>query len=193
MAASMNQNAKILIVDDMPEILESLRRTLNLGDYDLTCIDDPEQAIGLLHNQSFDVLLSDVDMPEVDGHVVMQYARTLQPSMIRIFLTGSGEMAAAVKAINEGEVHRFVRKPYRPEELRSVVAEALERKEELDRVSAVSARAQRKRQLYAQLEVEHPGITEIMLLEGGVYVVGTDTIDETARSIGMSDPTRASQ
>ncbi len=106
--------------------------------------------------------------------------------MIRVFVTGAGNLDAAVRAINEGEVHRFVRKPFDANNLRSLVREALDRKEELDIVSEASARARRRRQLYQHLEAEHPGITDLHL-EDEVYIVDSTRVLQSAPTLGLEE------
>jgi DNA-binding NtrC family response regulator len=186
MASRINDKWSILIVDDDQHILDSLRRTLAREEFDLTCVNDPQSAIDLMSQKSFDLLLSDIDMPGISGHEVMKTANRLQPKMIRVFVTGRSGMETAVRAINEGEVHRFVRKPFQAEDLRELVRAALDRKAELDLVSEASSRTHRRSQLFEQLEIEHPGITKVSLDENGVYVVKTEAISQVAESVGLT-------
>jgi len=132
-------------------------------------------------------MLCDVDMPVMSGHEVMAKAYSLQPSMIRIFVTGAGDIDAAVRAINEGEVHRFVRKPFDAVSLRNLIHEALDRKNEIEIVSEASSRVLRRRQLYSQLNAEHPGITDIEYDALGAYVIDTDRISDVAGRLGFSE------
>ncbi len=180
-----SQTPKILIVDDNRDVLASLRRTLRRCAFDVTCIDQPELAVEALEREKYDLMLCDIDMPVLNGHEVMAKAHELQPAMIRVFVTGAGNMDAAVRAINEGEVHRFVRKPFDANNLRNMVREALERKEELEIVSEASARARRRRQLYESLEAEHPGITDVSFDPNGVHVVDATRVGEVARTLGL--------
>lgn len=186
MASRMNHKWSILIVDDDQYILDSLRRTLARDEFDLTCVNDPQSAIDLMSQEGFDLLLSDIDMPGISGHEVMKNAQRLQPKMIRVFVTGGAGMETAVRAINEGEVHRFVRKPFRAEDLRELVRAALDRKAELDLVSEASSRTDRRKHLFEQLEIEHPGITEVKLDDDGVYLVKTEAISIVAESVGLT-------
>tara|TARA_R110002096_G_scaffold416429_1_gene618882 strand:+ start:34552 stop:35121 length:570 start_codon:yes stop_codon:yes gene_type:complete len=183
----MSGTPRLLIVDDNRDVLASLRRTLRRCAFDLTCIDQPKLAIEALERESFDLMLCDIDMPELNGHDVMAQARELQPAMVRVFVTGAGNMDAAVRAINEGEVHRFVRKPFDANNLRNLIREALERKDELEIVSEASARARRRRQLYDHLEAEHPGITELAFDDSGVHIVDASRIPDVARMLGMEE------
>lgn len=182
----MSSTPKLLIVDDNRDVLASLRRTLRRCDYELSCVSDPLEAVRLMENETFDLLLSDLDMPVMSGHEVMTRAVELQPKMVRVFVTGAGSIDAAVRAINEGEVHRFVRKPFDAQELRNLIGDALERKAELDLASEAGVRARRRKQLYEHLQSEHPGILEFNLDSEGAYVVDTCGLDVVAQSVGLS-------
>ena len=186
MAAGMTQQPKVLIVDDNRDVLASLRRTLRRCAFSLFCVDTAQDALHLLETESFDLLLSDIDMPGMDGHALMERARALQPTMIRVFVTGAGSMDAAVRAINEGEVHRFVRKPFDAENLRQLVTDGIARKAELDMASQAGQRAGRRKQLYLHLESEHPGITTIDREADGTYVVDCDSVAARAAQMGLS-------
>ncbi len=181
----MSDQPKILIVDDNKDVLASIRRTLRRCDFELTCIDEPTLAVQRLEEESFDLMLCDIDMPVMNGHEVMAKAYELRPAMVRVFVTGAGNMDAAVRAINEGEVHRFVRKPFDANNLRNLIQEALDRKEELDIASEASARARRRRQLYAQLELEHPGITAVQFDEEGHYEVDVVRALDVVATVGL--------
>jgi two-component system probable response regulator PhcQ len=182
---SMSATKRLLIVDDNRDVLASLRRTLRRCNFDLTCVDNPQEAVRLMGEETYDLLLSDLDMPVMSGHEVMAHAVALQPKMVRVFVTGAGSIDAAVRAINEGEVHRFVRKPFDAVGLRELIRDALDRKVELDIASEASARARRRRQLYQQLESEHPGITRFGLDADGLYVVDTHALPDLALAMGL--------
>lgn len=183
----MNQNRarSILVVDDNPEVVKGILRLLRREPYELVSTTDPREALELLAARAFDLLLSDVDMPFLSGHEVTRRAREISPHTVRVLVTGTGTLDAAVRAINEGEVHRFVRKPFEADELREVVAEALARKAELDLVAEADQRARRRRLLFGELEVEHPGITTVERDENGAYVVDTERARDAAHRLGL--------
>src|SRR5690606_7004110 len=116
-------------------------------------------------------LISDIDMPAMDGLELVRQVRVLHPDVVRVLLTGHATYDAARRAINEGEVHRFLTKPFDPAELRRVVGEAMARRAELARRSRSAVDAERARALHAQLELEHPGITLLPRDPRGAYMV----------------------
>ena len=86
----MNQNARILLVDDEASIRLTLGALLERTGYDVTSADGGEQAVQLLERQAFDLLLTDLKMPGMDGMQVVAAARQCQPDVAVIVLTGHG-------------------------------------------------------------------------------------------------------
>ncbi|HEY8145459.1 MAG TPA: response regulator [Kofleriaceae bacterium] len=161
----------ILAIDDDPEILQSLRRALSGIGCPVLTTEDADQVFAILEDQPIDLLISDIDMPAMNGLELVRRVRTIHPDVVRILLTGHATFDAARRAINEGEVHRFLSKPFDPAELRSVVADGLARRQELARRSRSGVEADRRRALHAQLESEHPGITKLKRDPAGAYVI----------------------
>ena len=171
----MTSKRCILLVDDDADMLGAVRRAVRCADYDIRSTTDPKQAAEWLEKDSFDVIVSDVDMPDLTGHDLMKIAHRACPETIRILLTGAATLESAAKAINEGEVHRYIRKPFDAKSLRETIRQAISRKHELSIATRASRRAQRKHQLLAQLEQEHPGITTVQRDASGAYVCGLHT------------------
>jgi response regulator RpfG family c-di-GMP phosphodiesterase len=117
--------ARILLVDDEPHVLEAATRLLRTR-YDVT------QAIGgtagiaaLEAGPPYDVLVTDMRMPEVDGVAVLQAARRIAPDTTRILLTGHADLTAAIAAVNDGAVFRFLTKPCSPDVMQRALAEGV--------------------------------------------------------------------
>ena len=161
----------ILAIDDDPEILSSLRRALTGIGCPVLTTEDADQVFAILEDQPIDLLISDIDMPAMNGLELVRRVRTIHPDVVRVLLTGHGTYDAARRAINEGEVYRFLSKPFDPGELRKTVSDALARRQELARQSRVGVQADRRRSLHAQLELEHPGITKLKRDAAGAYLV----------------------
>lgn len=165
----------ILIVDDEAEILESLRRTLRKEPWRVLTTTSPDEAVQLLEGQSIDLLISDIDMPSMTGLELVACARRAQPDVVRILLTGAASLESALRAINDGEVHRYLTKPWDKDELKSTIRGALDRLEELRRVARADLHVGTRERLLSELEREHPGIQDIHV-EDGVYVLDADRL-----------------
>ena len=110
----MPQCAKILIVDDDPAVLDALRRSLGRC-YDLETALGPEQGLAALaDNGPFAVIISDLRMPGLSGVEFLRRAKAMAPEAVALMLTGHGDLDAAMEAINEGHIFRFLTKPCPP-------------------------------------------------------------------------------
>ncbi|MBI5278004.1 MAG: response regulator [Burkholderiales bacterium] len=119
------KKGSVLCVDDEPNILRSLHWMLH-KEYDVRTAPDGATALQMLRANDFDVIVSDQRMPGMIGSDLLRQACEVAPRAMRILLTGYSDMQAILKSINEGEVFRFVNKPWSNEELCRTVAEACE-------------------------------------------------------------------
>jgi DNA-binding NtrC family response regulator len=117
--------ARVLFVDDEPRILTTMRMMFR-GQYEVLIADGGAKALELLKTQPVDVIVSDQRMPGMTGIELLRQARELNPNAMRILLTGYSDLNAIIGSINEGEIFRFVNKPWFDEELTSTVANAVD-------------------------------------------------------------------
>ncbi len=115
----------LLVVDDEPEVLQSLYDLFRL-DYRVLTADRGEQALTMLGEERVSVLMSDQRMPEMTGVEFLSKARRIQPEATRLLITGYADLRAVIDAINDGHVFRYVAKPWDPEELGTVLKQAVE-------------------------------------------------------------------
>ncbi len=116
---------RVLFVDDEPRILTTMRMMFR-GHYDVLIADSGAQALELLKSNPIDVIVSDQRMPGMTGIELLRQARELNPNTMRILLTGYSDLNAIIGSINEGEIFRFVNKPWFDEELTTTVASAVD-------------------------------------------------------------------
>ena len=117
--------ARVLFVDDEPRILLSLK-ALFRPHYEVSGAIGGPAAIEILKNQPVDVVVSDQRMPLMTGVEVLRAARELQPQAIRMLLTGYSDLNAIIGSINEGEIFRFISKPWSNDDLRTTLAAAVQ-------------------------------------------------------------------
>ena len=101
---------KILCVDDEPHVLRGLERSL-YEHFDVTTAESGAEALELMQDDVFEVLMSDMRMPEMDGAELLRRSREHYPNTTRILLTGHADLESAMKAINQGNIFRFLMKP----------------------------------------------------------------------------------
>jgi response regulator RpfG family c-di-GMP phosphodiesterase len=120
------ERPRILLVDDDPNVLDALRRTLR-GSFDVAAAQDPQVALDLLAgSEPFPVVVSDLMMPGMNGVELLTRARALAPDSVRVLLTGHADLGAALAAVNEGHVFRFLTKPVDARLLRRNLEAAVE-------------------------------------------------------------------
>ena len=122
---SDNQRYKILIVDDEPDNLQLLYRTLR-RDYDVTKAQGPLEALDILKENQFNCILSDHKMPDMDGVEFLKRTYDMYPDTIRLLVTAYSDVEILMNAINYAKIYRYIKKPYSPEELLHIVQLALE-------------------------------------------------------------------
>jgi DNA-binding NtrC family response regulator len=110
----------ILICDDDPDIRASMRRTLR--GYEVVEASSPKEAIDTLRTRKFDALVSDFSMDaDSDGLDLLQHARVQYPNIVRFLVTGNRDIEVAMRAVNEGAVHRYFLKPWNDDQLRNAL------------------------------------------------------------------------
>jgi len=119
--------ATILCVDDEPNILASLRRLFRRENYRVLCAGSAAEGIATLEQEDVDIVISDMQMPEVNGTEFLQCVRQRWPSTLRMVLTGHADAESTIGAINRGEIYRYITKPWNESGMLLVVRDAIER------------------------------------------------------------------
>src|SRR4030066_992850 len=122
----MQQNAKILIIDDEKIALKNLEHVMKKEGYAVTGTQSGQNALKMLEEQSFDVVLTDLKMEKVDGMQVLQQCCKLNPDTEVIMITGYATLESAVEAMKHGAFYYIV-KPFKLDEVRKIVKEAIEK------------------------------------------------------------------
>jgi len=116
----------VLLVDDEESILNSLRRVLRSQPYDVVLATSGAQALEIMATRPIDLVMSDARMPGMDGATLLAEVHRLYPGTRRILLTGYADLSTIVKAINDGQIHRYISKPWNDEELQLILQQTLE-------------------------------------------------------------------
>jgi DNA-binding NtrC family response regulator len=120
----------ILIVDDEPEILFSLRGLLRLQ-FEVQTATSGEEALRILRERPVHVIMTDQRMPEMTGVELLRRAQGACPEAIRMIFTGYSDIKAVIDAINEGQIFRYITKPWDPDELIAVLRSACDEYERI--------------------------------------------------------------
>jgi len=116
---------RVLCVDDDPDVLEGLELTL-CRDFAVTTATSAAEALQRIAQEAdFEVVLSDMRMPGMNGAALLAAVRAQSPDTVRLLLTGYAELDAAISAVNEGGIARYLNKPCPPERLRQALQDAV--------------------------------------------------------------------
>lgn len=172
-------NEVVLVVDDDPVVRESLQRLLGKRGYAVETAGTAEEALLLLEQKLFALVITDWQMPGMDGLALLRRVKERLPHTPVVMITAYGSTETVIQALRGG-VSDFVLKPYRPEELLQIVEREVARHRQAvpaGLTSGIGARLSREQLdeldiLLAQLRLE-VGARCVLLVEGNGYVIVT--------------------
>jgi CheY-like chemotaxis protein len=154
----------VVIADDDGDVAKALARVVRALGHTTRIACNGLEALTMLRAERADLLLSDIDMPHMDGVTLASHVRAEALAPVRILLTANARLETAINAINSGEIHRYIQKPWKHEALVATLEEAFARIDDLSRIGAADQAVKRLKAAREALETEYPGITHI---EGG--------------------------
>lgn len=123
------EKPKILIVDDEVEILRVLEKTLE-DDFEVLTCNRAKEALGMIDDK-VQVILSDQRMPEMSGSEFFRIVREKHPQIVRIIMSGYSDMNALISSVNQGEIFRYVSKPWELQDLLDTIQLAVAKHKEI--------------------------------------------------------------
>jgi len=120
--------AVILCVDDEANVLKALRRLFRGADYQVHLAESGTQGLDILAKEPIDLIISDMRMPHMDGAQFLAHVANQWPDTVRILLTGYADIESTIAAVNRGKIYSYCSKPWEDEELKALVAKAIEEK-----------------------------------------------------------------
>ncbi len=172
----MADNYGVLFVDDEVNVLKSLQRSLRREPYKTFFATGPEKAFEILNKEDVHLVVSDNLMPEMDGLTFLGKVKQLYPGVIRIILTGHADLETALKAINQGEVYRFLTKPWIDVELKITIKHILDVVQLRSENQLLTSRLEKQQVMLDKLENEHPGIFKVKKNKQGAIVINIGDI-----------------
>lgn len=135
---------RLLFVDDEPGILNALRRVFRKENYAIHTAACAEDAFSMMATESFHLVMSDFNMPGMNGADFLSEVRRRWPSTIRVMLTGQADTNAVMGAIKAGAVYRFILKPWNDDDIRVTVGLALEQHDLMEKNRKLEATTQKQ-------------------------------------------------
>jgi two-component system, NtrC family, response regulator HupR/HoxA len=123
----MSETRTILFVDDEEKILKSLQRGLLDDPYNCLFANSGKEALEIMTKNEVHVICTDMRMPEMNGLELLKIVKDKYPATVRIVLSGYTMVGLLLTAINQGEIFKFITKPWRLEEdFKSVLKQAVD-------------------------------------------------------------------
>lgn len=157
----------VLFVDDDASLLQALVRTLRTRPYRVLTVGDGDQALALLGREAVDVVVSDEQMPGMGGMELLTTVHREYPATVNVMLSGKASIGTVVRALNEGQIFRFLIKPCGTDELSLAIDQALAQKLMLDRCRSLLPLFRRQRLVLQAIERLHPGLISGIVASSG--------------------------
>ncbi|RJP16648.1 MAG: response regulator [Candidatus Abyssobacteria bacterium SURF_5] len=129
----MNNRQSILLVDDDQEFRKAMKKMFEKSGYDVTVAADGQEALVALSGKSFDLIISDLRMPNLNGMELMEELKRRKINLPVIFITAYGEVESYMDLMNLG-AFEYINKPVKGHEILGVVRKALESASPSDRI-----------------------------------------------------------
>jgi response regulator RpfG family c-di-GMP phosphodiesterase len=164
----------ILIVDDERNVLSAVRRCLRSLPLSIETISDPIEAAATVRERTGTIaaVIADQRMPGMTGLDLLRRVKEVSPHTVRILFTAYTDMEVVIRAINEGEVFRFVRKPWEDAELMGVVLSAIQYHELIEENERLLRTVRAQQETLEELERANPGLTTLPPRdEDGAFII----------------------
>lgn len=151
----------LLVIDDEPAILSSLRRQFRRN-YQVHLASSAEEGLEVMKEYPIQVIISDQRMPGMKGSEFFDQVKNDFPDATRLLLTGYSDIQAVIEAINDGNIYRYITKPWDPVELDTIVREAFERHDLIyDNKELLERLKEANRDLEKRVEARTAELTEL--------------------------------
>jgi len=163
--------ALVICVDDDEALLATVVRSLRRDPaLEVRSTSEPQQVLEWIAAEDVAVLVSDYEMPQMTGAQLAGKAKRVRPETVRILLTGMRTLETAIDGIHQGEIFRFINKPFQDKVLHQAVLDGVQRHEELMALTGDRERRERRDALRIALETEYPGISHVVRQQDAVVV-----------------------
>ena len=151
----------ILLVDDDKNLLEGLKRGMKKENFNILTANSGDEAIKILETKIVDIIVTDEKMPGMSGSKLTAFVRNKYPHILCMILSGQSDLDSAIKAINEGEIYRFLTKPCSILNLVMHIRSAIDHLSMLKKIREMENLIAHQKNIINKLEKQHPGITNI--------------------------------
>lgn len=125
------QLSSLVIIDDEEDILRTLKSLFRREKYRMYFFSSGPKALDFLEHNNADVIISDMRMPEISGIELLEHSAEINPTSIRIILSGYEEKNIVLNAVQRGLAQHYIMKPWEDDQLRNIVKDSMDLQEEL--------------------------------------------------------------
>lgn len=154
------QRPKLLLVDDEKSILDSLYRFCRQRKWDALRANSGAEGLEVLKENTVDVIVSDMRMPNMDGAEFLKQAKEIAPLSVRLLLTGYADIEAVASAVNDAKIYNYLSKPWDEGMLETVIKSAIEAKHQEEERIRLERELAEKRQELEMLNLSLEGKVE---------------------------------
>lgn len=120
------KTSNIMIVDDTKEVLSAFKRELKDESYSVFFADNGDEALSLISEKPFKVVISDVKMRKMDGFELLDRINKLNPDILRVVLSGHSDVKLILKIVNERGIDRYLTKPWHIDDIKTTIKQCVE-------------------------------------------------------------------
>lgn len=127
------EHINIAFIDDEPRVLRTLKMQFK-RQYNVFATTDPQEFLKIIKENAIHVAVSDQRMPKMSGVEILRQVKGMSPCTVRVLLTGYADLSAIIASLNQGEIYRYLTKPWKTDELNDTMARAVEYAKVLSRI-----------------------------------------------------------
>lgn len=161
----------ILLVDDESSVLSAFTRALRLESYTVLTAASSAEALRILSAREVSIVVSDYNMPDMNGLEFLKQVKTDYPHLLTIMLTGKADIEIAINAINEAGIHKFIQKPWEDAYVKGVLQRTLKELDYANQKERLRHDVQTRETILNGLEKKFPGITRVEKDSEGYVVI----------------------
>jgi DNA-binding NtrC family response regulator len=180
---------KVLIIDDDQDALDCLDSLLSEEGYEVAKAHGSHEALEIIETYSPEIVLSDYMMPGMCGVELLHKIKEQLPRVVPILLTGHGDLKISIGSINQGEIYRFLLKPWHTDELKMTIRTAFHYHDVLLENERLSNAVKRQSSLLEDIEKKYPGITSIQTEEDGTILLEDEDFSDALQSLHVEEET----
>jgi len=188
----MNKTPVILCIDDDEKVLNSLKRLLRKENYKILTASSGQRGLEILEEEPVDLIIANYRMPGMDGIEFLKRAKMKYPDTIRIILSGYTEVNAITTAINEGNIYKFITKPWDDEELKLIIRRSLEQhqlqKQNRRLSEKIREQFEQLQELNRELELKIEERTKELMIKNQALMLSRDILENLPVAVlGVSE------